>query len=136
MSKFEASDYDVIAFDEIYFSDVQKLSKQKYYSDTYPDKILVATGDVSQLEPINALTNTQDYDAYADQCISTCFPHDIYVLENKRLKKPEDKKKLEHIRQYLFINNMDITSIIKTYFRYTTDITQSVKHVACKKRYM
>ena len=83
MSKFDASDYDVVVFDEIYFSDIQKLSKIKQYSDTYPDKILVATGDVSQLEPINALTNTQDYDAYADQCINIIFPYEIYLLENK-----------------------------------------------------
>ena len=132
MSKFDASDYDVVVFDEIYFSDIQKLSKIKQYSDTYPDKILVATGDVSQLEPINALTNTQDYDAYADQCINIIFPYEIYLLENKRLKKPEDKIKLENIRQDLFINNLGITQIIKKYFRYTTDITQSVKNVAYK----
>jgi hypothetical protein len=132
MSKFDSSGYDVIVFDEIYFSDIQKLSKIKQYSETYPDKILVATGDVSQLEPINPLTNTQDYDAYADQCTNLIFPYEIYLTENKRLKKPEDKIKLENIRQDLFINNLDITTIINKYFKYTTDITQSIKNVAYK----
>ena len=92
----------------------------------------MATGDVSHLEPTNALTNTQDYDAYADQCINIIFPYEIYLLENKRLKNPEDKIKLENIRQDLFINNLSIAQIIKKYFKYTTDITQSVKNVAYK----
>ena len=92
----------------------------------------MATGDVSQLEPINALTNTQDYDTYADQCINNIFPYEIYLLENERLKKPEDKIKLENIRQDLFINNLSTTQIIKKYFKCTTDITQSVKNVAYK----
>ena len=53
-------------------------------------------------------------------------------MENKRLKKPEDKIKLENIRQDSFINNLDLDTIIKKYFKYTTDFTQSVKHVAYK----
>ena len=61
---------------------------------------------------MNAFTNTQDYDAYADQCINIIFPYEIYLLENKRLKKPEDKIKLENIRQDLFINNLSIAQII------------------------
>jgi hypothetical protein len=48
------------------------------------------------------------------------------------LKKPEDKIKLENIRQDLFINQLNIAQIIKKYFKYTTDITQSVKNVAYK----
>ena len=53
-------------------------------------------------------------------------------MENQRLKKPENKIKLENIRQDLFINDLDINTIIEKYFKYTTDITQSVKHVAYK----
>jgi hypothetical protein len=66
MSKFDSSEYDVIVFDEIYFSCIRKFAKIKQYCEQFPDKIIIATGDTKQLEPIEKLSNLIDYDEYAD----------------------------------------------------------------------
>ena len=60
LSKIDASQYDVIVFDEIYFVDICKLSKIKHFVDNNKDKIIIATGDTSQLEPINEYSNQKN----------------------------------------------------------------------------
>ena len=97
LSKIDASQYDVIVFDEIYFVDICKLSKIKNFVDNNKDKIIIATGDTSLLEPINEYSNQKKYDEYADECINLIFPYEIYLTENKRLESNEDKAKLKQI---------------------------------------
>ena len=53
LTKVDSSQFDVIVFDEIYFVDIYKLSKIKNFVDNNQDKIIIATGDTAQLEPIN-----------------------------------------------------------------------------------
>ena len=93
--KFDCDEYDVIVFDEIYFSSIQKLSKIKKFCIENPNKIIIATGDTSQLEPIKEYTNTKNYEENADECINQIFPFEIYLEENKRLESEEDKAKLK-----------------------------------------
>ncbi len=57
MNKFDDSAYDSMVFDEIYFGDIQKMARIKNYCDANPGKIIIATGDTSQLQPINELSN-------------------------------------------------------------------------------
>ena len=83
MTKFDDSGFDTIVFDEIYMSDLQKLTRIKKYCDENPDKIIIATGDTSQLEPINSLSNQFDYDYYSDHCINQIFKFEIYLEEKK-----------------------------------------------------
>ena len=78
MKKFDDSAYDTIVFDEIYFSDIQKLAIIKKYCEENQDKIIIATGDTSQLEPINSLSNQFTYDYYSDDCINQIFKYEIY----------------------------------------------------------
>ena len=73
IEKFDDSAYDTIVFDEIYFSDIQKMARIKKYCDANPDKIIIATGDTSQLQPINELSNQFEYAEYADNCINQIF---------------------------------------------------------------
>ena len=54
-------------------SDFLKLTRIKTYCDEHPDKIIIATGDTSQLEPINSLSNQFDYDYYSDHCINQIY---------------------------------------------------------------
>ena len=49
-----------------------------------PDKIIIATGDTSQLQPINELSNQFEYAEYADNCINQISKYEIYLEENKR----------------------------------------------------
>jgi hypothetical protein len=91
ISKIDTSLYDVIVFDEIYLVDIQKLVKIKQFCLNNPDKIIIATGDTSQLPPINDYTNRKVYSVYADECINLIFPYEIFLFENERLKSEEDK---------------------------------------------
>ena len=73
MSKFDCSDYDVIVFDEIYMSCIKKFAKIKQFTEAHPEKIIIATGDTKQLEPIEQLSNQVNYDDYADHCVNSIF---------------------------------------------------------------
>ena len=57
MSKFDASEYTVKVFDEIYFANIRMLARIKAYCDAKPDKIIIATGDTAQLECIDLISN-------------------------------------------------------------------------------
>ena len=60
ITKVDASQLDVIVFDEIYFVDICKLSKIENVVDNNKDKIIIALGDTSQLEPINEYSNQKN----------------------------------------------------------------------------
>jgi hypothetical protein len=117
-------------FDEIYFYDVPKLARIKKYCLEHPDKIVIATGDTSQLQPINALTDQGNYSDYADDCINQIFPHELYLEENKRLKSDEDKAKLKQIKADVFNKDIPLMGTITKHFKFTTDITQSENNIA------
>jgi hypothetical protein len=102
LSKFDHSNYDVIVFDEIYFSSIQKLHRIKQFCIDNPDKIIITTGDTSQLPPITDYTNTKIYADYADECINNIFQYEICLKENKRLNTQEDKDKLKQFKTELF----------------------------------
>jgi hypothetical protein len=130
MEKFDDSAYDTIVFDEIYFSDIQKMARIKNYCDRNPDKIIIATGDTSQLQPINELSNQFEYAEYADNCINKIFKYEIYLEENKRLKSDDDKKKLKQIKADIFNKDIPLIDTIKKYFKFTTNITKSENNIA------
>ena len=73
MAKFDASEYTVIVFDEIYFANIRTLARIKAYCDANPDKIIIATGDTAQLECIDLISNNIEYDRNMDHCIDTIF---------------------------------------------------------------
>jgi len=122
ISKFDDSAYDVVVFDEIYFSSIQMLTKIKKYSEDNPDKIILATGDSVQLESIDLLSDQIDYDIYSNHCIDTIFNNTIQLTENKRLKTDEDKQKLKDFKTDIFNEKKPIIQTIKKYFKLTSDI--------------
>ena len=92
--------------------------------------MFIATGDTSQLQPINALTDRGNYSEYADDCINQIFQYELYLRENKRLKTDEDKAKLKQIKADVFNNDIPLMVTITKYFKFTTDITQSENNIA------
>ena len=130
MAKFDDTSFDTIVFDEIYMSDMHKLARIKKYCDENPDKVIIATGDTSQLEPINSLSNQFDYDYYSDFCINQIFKYEIYLEENKRLKTDEDKMMLKQIKSDIFDNKIPDMNTINKYFKSTSEITKSLKNIA------
>ena len=71
LAPFDYSSYGVVVFDEIYFSSLTTYWRIKQFvGENKHSKLVIATGDTKQLKPIQPLTNTQDYDAYADNIIN------------------------------------------------------------------
>jgi hypothetical protein len=85
------------------------MARIKNYCDRNPDKIIIATGDTSQLQPINELSNQFEYAEYADNCINQIFKYEIYLEENKRLKSDDDKQKLKQIKADIFNKDIPLT---------------------------
>ncbi len=56
MTKFDDGNDETNVFDEIDMSDLQKLARSKKYCDEHSYKIIIATGNTSQLEPINSFS--------------------------------------------------------------------------------
>ena len=117
MARFDASSYDTIVFDEIFFSSVRKLARIKRYCEEHPEKIIIATGDTCQLESIDCITNQHDYDEYYNSCIDQIFPISMYFRENKRLKDPRDKEILRQLKKDIFDESIPIETTIKKYFK-------------------
>ena len=123
LAKFDASAYDTIVFDEIFFSSIRKLARIKRYCEEHPEKIVIATGDACQLESIDCITNQLDYDAYYDSCIDQIFPVSMYFRESKRLKDPKDREMLRKLKQDIFDESIPVEKTIRKYFKLVKDWT-------------
>ena len=95
LSKIDASQYDVIVFDEIYFANVRMLARIKRYADNSPKKIIIATGDTNQLETCDPLVEEvgDQYDKYVNQCIDTIY---MILRISNRLKSHQEKTPYIH----------------------------------------
>ena len=123
VSKFDASSYDVIVFDEIYFANIRMLARIKKYCEANPDKIIVATGDTNQLECIDLISNNINYDEYMNHCIDIIFTNNIHLKTNKRLKTEKDRETLKSFKRDCFDESVSITQIVNKYFKQTDSIT-------------
>ena len=130
LEKFDYSGYDVIVFDEIYFNGLRVLNRIREFVENNQDKIIVATGDGKQLKPVSELTNLQEHEEYADNCVDKIFKYNIYLKVCKRLKKEEDRKKLENIYIDIFENNIKVRELVEKYFKYTSDMNLNENNVA------
>ena len=118
--KLEPYDYsydDVIVFDEVYFSSFSTYRKIKQFTEKNKhNKIIIATGDAKQLEPVQKLTSTQDYEQYANKIVENIFEYKIVLKECKRLHTQEDKDKLTNIKRTIFEKTLSTKNIIEKYF--------------------
>ena len=129
---YDYSGYDVIVFDEIYFSGLSVYWKIKRFVEKNKDsKIIVATGDCKQLKSVQPITNTKDYEPYVDSIIDNIFEHHILLKVCKRLHTDEDRDKLHNVKQDIFVNKISVDGLVKKYgFRNTDDITSSPFNIA------
>ena len=108
LEPFDYSGYDVIVFDEVYFSSSSTYWRIKQFvEETKSNKIIVAT-DTKQLKPIQPLTNIQEYEVYADHIINNIFTNNILLKECKRLKTKEDKEKLSNVKTHIPVNKLPL----------------------------
>ena len=136
LEPLDYSPYDVIVFDEIYFSGLSVYWKIKQFVEQNKDsKIIIATGDTLQLKPVQELTNTKEYREYADEIIDKIFEHNILLKICKRLHTDEDKQKLNNIKVDIFENKISTTKLIEKYnFGFTNDIASSKYNIAYLNR--
>ncbi len=121
LPQFDHSEFDIIFFDEIFMSNEYIYGKILRFVRDNPNKIIIGAGDTKQLPPINDLTNTQQHDQYADQCIDKIFKHNIYLKVCKRIGE-KDRTKLDNLYNDFWIHQLPIADIIEKYFRYTNKI--------------
>jgi hypothetical protein len=129
--------------DDLYFYSVDNLRRIYKYCLNNPEQIILATGDINQLESIESVSNVKNYDEYMNQCINMIFPNEIYLKENKRLKPKEDKTKLENIYDDIFYSSLTIpvnttnTVISENNIAYTHKtcnlVSQKVRIIQVKK---
>ena len=131
MSKFDDSKYDVVVFDEIYFANVQMLTKIKRYSENNPQNIILATGDTNQVETIDLVSNQIDYEVHVDHCINTIFPNSIMLHEDKRLTTQADKDILAQFKKHIFNERIPIALTVKKYFKFANKVT-TTQNIAYK----
>ena len=115
--RFDSSMYNVIVFDEIFLMDTRKLARIKKYMEANPDKIILATGDTRQLEPVEPMTNNHaDTEAYTNSCVDLLFRDQLFLSKNKRLKSEEDREKLERFTEDIFDESIPPEVTVKKYF--------------------
>ena len=71
------------------------LNKVRLFIQNNPDKIVVATGDVKQLQGVEILTNCQDPATYMDNCLGTIFKYNIFLTICERVGAKIVKKEKE-----------------------------------------
>ena len=131
LEPFDFTDFDVIVFDEVYFSNLNIYWRIKQFVEQNKhNKIIIATGDTKQLKPVQEITNTRDYELYTVNIIDNIFEYNILLKECKRLNTQEDKDKLRKIKIDILENKLPIMKVIEKYVEYTTDISKSINNIA------
>ena len=119
------SEYDVIVFDEILFSNIACLMAVKIAISEFPEKIFIGTGDALQLPCVEKLT-INDQAEYVQDIIKHIFPYNINLFENKRLTNVADKQTLLQFKEDIFNKDLNIITTLRKYIKFTKDI----KHVS------
>ena len=126
---FDHIDFNVIFFDEIFMSNIYIYNKIREFVKNNPDKIIIGAGDTKQLPSIQALTNTQPHDEYADRCVDKIFKYSMYLKVCKRVGE-KDRITLDNLYIDFWENKLPIADIIEKYFRYTNKINPEHMNIA------
>ena len=117
IKQFDSSAYDVVVSNEIFLMDTRKLARIKKYIVANPEKIVLATGDANQLEPVEPATNAhEDLEACSNSCVDLIFPDQLFLRDNKRLRTAEDKQKLRDFKADIFNESIPIEETVRKYF--------------------
>ena len=136
LPQFDYSPYDIIVFDEIYMANLYVLNKVWLFIQNNPDKIVVATGDVKQLQGVEVMTNCQDPATYMDNCLDTIFKYNIILTICKRvgakdsIEGDRNRKIINNMYEDFWENKLPLNDIIPKYFETTDDIMASEHNIA------
>ena len=108
--------YDIVLLEEVGQYTVQEWNMLREYIKAHPDTKFISNGDINQCAPVeedfNKYVNAK---TYYQQIIDNMFPNQIFLKEPKRYSSPELKKKAIELHADIFINNMNIQSVLKKY---------------------
>ena len=133
---FDYSSYDIIVFDEIYMSNLYVLNKVRLFMQNNPDKMVVATGDVKQLQGVEILTNCQNPATYIDDCLNTMFEYNIFLTICKRvgakdsIEGDKNREIIKTMYEDFWEKELPVEEIIPKYFETTDDIMASEHNIA------
>ena len=136
LPQFDYSSFDIIVFDEIYMSNLYVLDKVGQLIKNNPDKIVIATGDVKQLQGVEIMTNCQNLATYFDNCLDKILKYNIFLTACKRVGAKDSE---EGDRNRVIINNiykdfwehkLPFEEIKPKYFETTDDIMASEHNIA------
>ena len=136
LPSFDYSSYDIIVFDEIYMSNLYVLNKVRLFMQNNPDKMVVATGDVKQLQGVEILTNCQKPATYIDDCLNTMFEYNIFLTICKRvgakdsIEGDKNREIIKTMYEDFWDKELPVEEIIPKYFETTDDIMASEHNIA------
>ena len=136
LPQFDYSNYDIIVFDEIYMSSLYVLDNVRSFIKSNTEKIVVATGDVKQLQGVEVLTNCQDPATYIDNCLDIIFKYNIFLTVCKRVgaKDSEEGERnreiIDNMYKDFWEKNLPFEEIIPKCFETTDDIMASEHNIA------
>ena len=116
-------------------SNLYVLNKVRLFIQNNPNKIVVATGDVKQLQGVEVMTNCQDPATYMDNCLDTTFEYNIFLTICKRVgaKDSEEGERNRAIVNDMYAdfwkNTLPTNDIIPKYFEITDDIMASEHNI-------
>ena len=136
LAPYDHSSFDVICFDEVLMGNRFILNKVRLFCLKHPEKIIIGTGDVNQLQSVEELTNCQDHKTYIDNCMDVIFKNNIFLQVCKRVgaKDSEDgdlnRQKINDMYNDLWIQKMSVEEFALKYFPTTDDIMASEHNIA------
>ena len=112
------------------------LDKVRSFIKSNTEKIVVATGDVKQLQGVEVMTNCQNPATYIDSCLDIIFKYNIFLTVCKRVgaKDSEEGERnreiIDHMYKDFWEKNLPFEEIIPKYFETTDDIMASEHNIA------
>ena len=79
LSVFDYSPFNVVVFDNVYMSNLYILDKVRRFIKENLDIIVIATGDVKQLQGVEVITNCQIPIIYMGNYIDIVFKYNIFL---------------------------------------------------------
>ena len=117
-------------------SNLYVLNKVRLFMQNNPDKMVVATGDVKQLQGVEILTNCQNPATYIDDCLNTMFEYNIFLTICKRvgakdsIEGDKNREIIKTMYEDFWEKELPVEEIIPKYFETTDDIMASEHNIA------
>ena len=117
-------------------SNLYVLNKGRLFIQGNPDKMVVATGDVKQLQGVEFLTNCQDPATYIDDCLTTMFEYKTFLTICQRvgakdsIEGDKNREIIKAMYEDFWEKVLPVEEIIPKYFETTDDIMASEHNIA------